>query len=179
MKNLPPRPYRSADISQVEPDMRSFLQEIIDDPRRAMTRSPMTLIYGPEGSGKTHAVSALAMAMVAKRWLVSYFDCTEVPRDKQELAALAEDIEHRGSLLILDDLGKEPEGSRDVFITAVRQRINAGRMLIVSCNLTVDLDDLEACRLTQLYGRSNRSRLLSGNVVLLDGMDRRLPGKEW
>lgn len=171
-------------LDSLLPELREEFQVLLKDPR-SYALSPI-LLYGPEGGGKSHAAAALAMALIESRWMVTWIDCAALAdaptADEINETALGATVVGASGLVVVDDLGREHRNWRVILGDAMRQRVAANRLLLGTTNAPVEPggseDALSQCALVNLYGRSTRSRLLSGMSVLLDGEDRRLPKEE-
>lgn len=175
-RQAPPAAFRKASLAKIQGPLGRLLAGLDSDIPGAMNRCDQVFIHGPEGSGKTYAMAALANEILARGWLLFWLDCFDIPGDPREAdEVLDECIGAR--ILFLDDLGKEPEHIRRRMRKLFQARTHSGRKLLTlySTNLDVDPDDREGCALSEFYGPSIRSRLLGDStVVRYTGEDRRM-----
>jgi len=157
-------------LDTLDGTLHDVVSEIVSDPRKAMAGSKVVL-YGPEGAGKTTAMATLHNELVARRWMAWWVDCFTFPND-----FTVADEWHRilvpSPVLLLDDLGKEPDRMAEKMGRLLAARMQVRGLTFITTNLAVDEEDPDACALSQRYGRSLRSRILgNGEVVLVDGPD--------
>lgn len=167
---LPPTHLRQAKLSDFEKPFSDFLEELVYEAEKKC--SSQTLLYGPEGSGKSYAAAALINYLAEKKWQCSWIDSMDWPGDFNASRQMLDDAK-RPRILVVDDLGREPKNIRGDIEALINYRHNHNKWTVYTSNLTVDEDEAEDCALTTHYNRAIRSRLLARDVVLLDGADRR------
>lgn len=160
-------------------ELGEVFQAIGEDHYPFMMPGTGYLVYGPPGNGKSSVVGALHKVLADQKIMVHWVDCAQWPTsffDRDELIAdLSASTCH---ILVLDDLGREPERChRDLErVIMARSKLKA-RLDFITCNLNVDVNDAEECELAKIYGQAARSRLFGmcrRNVINFNGPDHRL-----
>lgn len=109
------------------------------------SNSPSVMMMGDTGLGKTHLSLAIANRVMERGYSVVYTSAPDLFRKLQnefygkgEPGANTMDVLMVASLLIIDDLGAELENQFVVstLYNIVNTRLNAGRPVIISTNLT-------------------------------------------
>lgn len=176
LQHSPIREYAQHTLSEFG-TLGEMFQEIVDDPRTAVIQQNAFLIYGPTGSGKSSVCGALHAALAKKRVLVAWLDCAQIQGDPREAEPLLQEVSNY-HILVLDDLGREPEHIRQKMAKLIFARHKrAERLDLITTNLTVNTDDAASCDITQVYGEAVRSRLFGmcrKNVICFNGQDLRI-----
>lgn len=172
----PIRAYTHHDLREYG-ELGRLFQGIVDDPKSAVQLQQAYLIYGPTGSGKSSACGALHAQLAAKKILVAWLDCAQIPGDPRLAEPLLEEMADY-HIVILDDMGREPEHIRPKIgkLIFARHKRDA-RLDLITTNLTVNTESADNCDITRMYGEAVRSRLFGmcgRNVLCFNGQDRRL-----
>src|ERR1700693_5551666 len=104
-----------------------------------LDRRENVLVFGPPGSGKTHAVNAVALELVQSGRRVLFTKCSLLV---QELLKAKRDLELKGLLrelsrweaLVIDDLGyvQQSREEMEVLFTLLAERYERGSVLVTS-----------------------------------------------
>jgi DNA replication protein DnaC len=104
-----------------------------------LDRQENVLVFGPPGSGKTHAVNALSLELVRTGRRVLFTKCSLLV---QELLKAKRDLELKGFLrelsrwegLVIDDLGyvQQSREEMEVLFTLLAERYERGSVLVTS-----------------------------------------------
>lgn len=168
-----PDVFRSARLSDIEGDDRAPVREALD----LWARGELTGLFlcGPVGVGKTFMAAAAARARLA----VTSVSWVSAPRFVMDARATYGSLEFSRSTnllqaksdLVLDDLGQEnpTQSAQELLFAAVDERLNAGRSLLITSNLTQS-------ELGERYGLWLPSRLQALTAFRVTGPDRRLTG---
>lgn len=146
---------------------------ILDSPK--MDNPSTAVLFGPEGSGKSYIVAAIHHEWIAQKRAVRWMDCNQWPRDKFEAEkAMRQALSYRS--LIVDDLGREPRETQHILSQMIMSFLNDLRgVFIATTNLKPVRSDIDLCELASTYGRAERSRMLQGHCLKVDGRDLRQP----
>lgn len=141
------------------------------------------LLWGGCGSGKTHALMAMAKLSIATGWLIEIVEyeelCSRIRSTYQTKAKETEkdiiDSLVKVNRLFIDDIGTmvsgekvETDFSRRVFCTILNQRLNHCRPTYITTNKPVE-------SLTKTFGQRVGSRLQAAcEIIQLTGKDRRV-----
>lgn len=171
-----PEVFRDARLSDIDGSGREELQEAL----LAWVRGelPGLFLCGPVGTGKTFMAAAAARARLAltevswvsaPRFVVdsrAQYGSVEFSRSSNLLQARSD--------LVLDDLGQEnpTQSAQELLFAAVDDRLNAGRSLLITSNLTQS-------ELGERYGLWLPSRLQALTAFRVSGPDRRLTGETY
>ncbi len=174
-KQSPPADVRHAGLDDTPGDLGDLLRALGADAKAARQASERVFIYGPEGSGKSHAAAALMNAWTEAGQLCFWLDCFDIPGSPMEADEVLETVA-AAPVLFIDDLGKEPAHIRPKMRKLFQARLTkANAVTVYTANLDIDPEDREDCALSELYGPSIRSRLIgSTTLVRYTGKDRRL-----
>jgi len=140
------------------------------------------LIWGDTGTGKTSLAITLLCRYVSRNRPGVFFDTSDLLEqikaswndgDRGAELRLRSRLETSG-MLVLDDLGQEPETdwSTSVIARFIRYRVMHGLRLIGTTNINLE-DEQQVDRL----GPSVLSRFGTGVLLKLDGADYRMKGK--
>ena len=172
-KDLPPEQY--AAMQKIYQSCRSYARQF--DPHT----SGNLLLIGGTGLGKTHLSLAIASELLEQGCSVIYDAIDNLLHTlNQEYFARGNAAEQDTlsvlldcDLLILDDFGTEfdTQFNRSMIYTLINGRINAGKPMILSTNLT--LAEIQA-----QYGDRILSRLLSAAVYQFHGSDIRFQKRQ-
>lgn len=133
------------------------------------------LLYGDTGRGKTFAAAEVANALIDKGYSVYVTNFAKIANeitasfdDKQEVY----DRLSRYSLLVLDDLSAErkTEFMQEVVHAVIDSRINSGKPMIITTNLTADeLSNPQDIASKRIYERITQKCL----PIKVEGQNRR------
>jgi len=158
-------------VRQIMADILRFCENYAEEfhlPNRGI------FLHGGTGLGKTHLSLAIAKKVISNGFNVIYGSAPDLFRKaEQEHFGQRDgntmDTLQSAELLILDDVGAEFDSRfyTSIFYNLLNTRMNLGRPLIISTNLTIP-------EFTERYGNRITSRILTMEILQFYGEDIRL-----
>lgn len=96
------------------------------------------LLWGPTGTGKTHAAATVCNALIDRKIPILYTKATQLVSDLLSKNISVKDLT-RPQLLLLDDLGAESgDLAQSLLVAAVDARIESGRPMVITTNVSLE-----------------------------------------
>ncbi len=169
--------YTRHSLDEYPPKLAKLFRDIAKRPNEAIRQRRCILLHGPEGAGKSSLVGAMHKILAAKKRMVYWVSMRQFPDDYKKAKAVADELKCAdGTIVVFDDIGKEPKNVRSYIgdIIDARAELDFG-VDIFTTNMNYSEDPRE-CQVAEYYGTSIRSRILDmclENVVFYDGPDLR------